>query len=285
MIVTAPFGRTGHLSTRTIFGAAALGSVTQAEADATLEVLLQHGINHIDTAASYGDAELRLGPWMDQHRDKFFLATKTGDRTRQAARDSIQRSLERMRTSQIDLIQLHALIEPQEWETALGPGGALEACIEAREKGYVRFIGITGHTVTIAASHRRALERFDFDSVLFPYSYLQTRHAQYAADVEALLAVCRERNVAVQTIKSLVRAPWGGRPQTTATWYEPLADQPAIDLAAHWVLGNPQVFLNTTGDIHILPKLLDAAERFAGRPAEDVMHAALVEQALAPLFV
>lgn len=284
MIASAPFGRTQHLSTRTIFGAAAFGRVSQAEADATMELLLERGINHIDTAASYGDSELRLGPWMDRHRGHFFLATKTGDRTRAAARESIQRSLERLRTSHIDLIQLHALIDPQEWETALGPGGALEACVEAREQGLVHFIGITGHGLTIAETHRRALERFDFDSVLLPYSYLQLRNRQYAADVDALLAVCRERNVAVQTIKSLVRAPWGDRPATRATWYEPLEAQPAIDQAVHWVLGNPQVFLNTTGDIHLLPQILAAAERYQGRPADAVMDAGLAEQGMAPLF-
>ncbi len=284
MLPLAPFGRTGHLSSRVIFGAAALGAVTQAQADAALDLLLAAGVNHLDTAASYGDSELRLGPWMDHHRARFFLATKTGERTRPAARDSIQRSLERLRTDHVDLIQLHALHDPQEWETALGPGGALEACVEAREQGLTRFIGITGHGLTIAAMHRRALERFDFDSVLLPYSYLQTRHAQYAADVDALLTVCRERNVAVQTIKALVRAPWGGRPQTAATWYEPLTDPDAIALAAHWVLGNPQVFLNSVGDLSVLPTLLDAAARFQGRPSEAAMDAALTQQAMAPLF-
>lgn len=284
MIARAPFGRTGHLSTRTIFGAAAFSSVTQAEADQTMELILQAGLNHIDTAASYGDSELRLGPWMDRHRGHFFLATKTGERTRAAALESIQRSLERLRTSHIDLIQLHALIDPQEWETALGPGGALEACLEARERGWVRYIGVTGHGLTIPAMHRRALERFDFDAVLFPYSYLQLRNPAYAADVEALLTICRERNVAVQTIKSVVRAPWEGRPQTRATWYEPLEVQAAVDSAVHWVLGNPQTFLNTVGDIHLLPKVLDAAARFQARPSDDVMQAALAEHGMAPLF-
>jgi aryl-alcohol dehydrogenase-like predicted oxidoreductase len=207
VIAQALFGRTGHSSSRALFGAAALGRVTQAEADATLDLLLKYGVNHIDTAASYGESELRIGPWMKRHRNAFFLASKTGDRTRQAARESIHRSLERLQTNRLDLIQLHSLSDPIEWKSALGPGGALEACVEAREQGLVRFIGITGHGLTIAAMHRRALDRFDFDSVLFPYSYLQMQNAQYAADAEALLAVCRERNIAVQTIKSLVRQP------------------------------------------------------------------------------
>ena len=171
MIPTESFGRTGHQSTRAIFGAAALSAVTQAEADRTMELLLRFGVNHIDTAASYGDSELRLGPWMERHRADFFLATKTGERDYQAAYDQIRRSLERLRVDQVDLIQLHNLVDPTEWETALGPGGALEAAIQAREEGLVRFIGVTGHGVTVAAMHTRALERFDFDSVLLPYSY------------------------------------------------------------------------------------------------------------------
>jgi predicted aldo/keto reductase-like oxidoreductase len=248
-------------------------------------VLLHHGVNHIDTAASYGDSELRIGPWMKRHRGGFCLATKTEQRTRQAARDSLRRSLDRLQTDSVDLIQLHALSDPKEWEVALGPGGALEACIEARDEGLVRFIGITGHGTTIAAMHRQALERFNFDSVLLPYSYLQMQNPQYAADVEALFAVCRERNVAVQTIKSIVRQPWQGRPQTRATWYEPLEDQPAIEAAVHWVLSNSQVFLNTAGDIHLLPRVLDSASRFVARPSDDVMQAMLAEQTMAPLFV
>ncbi|MGQ0603351.1 MAG: aldo/keto reductase [Anaerolineales bacterium] len=285
MITQAPFGRTGHLSTRAIFGAAALGKVTQAEAEATLDLLLRYGINHIDTAASYGEAELRVGPWMKQHRRQFFLATKTGDRTRKEARESIHRSLERMQTDSIDLIQLHSLSDPKEWEVALGLGGALEACIEAREQDLVRFIGITGHGAVIADMHRRALERFDFDTVLFPYSYVLMQNRQYAADVDALLAVCRERNVAVQTIKAIVRKPWDGRPQTRATWYEPLEDQTALDAAVHWVLGEPQAFLNTAGDIHVLPHVLNAASRFAARPSDEVMQATLAQQEMTPLFV
>ena len=284
MIPKSPFGRSGHMSTRAIFGAAALAKVTQAEADATLDLLLQYGVNHIDTAASYGDSELRVGPWMDHYRAQFFLATKTEERTRQDARESLHRSLERLRTDHVDLFQIHGLSDPQEWEIALGPGGALEAFVEAREQGLVRFIGITGHGTTIAAMHTRALERFDFDSVLFPYSHILMQNPRYAADVEALLAVCETRQVAVQTIKSLVRAPWDVRPEGRATWYEPLEEQAAIDKAAHWVLGNPSVFLNTVADIHILPKVLDAASRFQARPSDAEMRDLTTTQAMAPLF-
>ena len=285
MIPTQPFGRTGHTSTRIIFGAAALGRVTQGEADRTMERVLQNGINHLDTAASYGDSELRLGPWLERQRDRFFLASKTGDRTYQGARDSIRRSLERLRVSQLDLIQLHNLAEPEEWDTAMGPDGALRAAVEAREEGLVRFIGVTGHGLGIARMHLRSLERFDFDSVLLPYNYVLIQNPAYAADFEALVARCTQRNVAVQTIKSITRAPWGDRPHTAATWYEPLEDQADIDRAVSWVLGRPGVFLNTVGDIHVLPKVLDAANRLQRRPTDAEMAAMLQEKHLEPLFV
>ena len=284
MIVQAPFGSTGHESTRTIFGAAALGSLSQAEADPTLELLVEHGVNHIDTAASYGDSELRLAPWLSQHRDRFFLATKTGQRDRDGARDEIRRSLDRLGVDRIDLLQLHNLVDVIEWETALREGGALEAAVEARDEGLVRFIGVTGHGLTVARMHRRSLERFPFDSVLLPYSYVQMRDELYAADFEALAAVCADRGVAMQTIKAITLAPWDGREQTAATWYEPLREQSDIDLAVHWVLGRPGVFLNTVGDVALLPKVLDAAGRFASRPTDETMDELAASRNLVPLF-
>ncbi len=285
MIPKETFGRTGHESTRVIFGAAALSAVTQDEADRTMELLLRSGVNHIDTAASYGDSEPRLGPWMERHRAELFLATKTGERTAQAAYDQIRRSLERLRVDHVDLIQLHNLVDPAEWETALGPGGALEAAIRAREEGLVRFIGVTGHGTTVAAMHARSLERFDFDSVLLPYSYSMMQNPSYAADFEELVARCQQRGVAVQTIKAITRGPWGDRPQTAATWYEPLRDPAAIDRAVHWVLGRPGLFLNTVGDIAVLPQVLDAAGRFRERPSDEVMREIAEQQAMEPLFV
>ena len=285
MIHKQPFGRTGHTSTRAIFGAAALGQVTQAEADRTLEVLLEYGINHIDTAASYGDSELRIGPWMARHRQDFFLATKTQERTYQGAKQEFHHSLERLRVDYVDMLQLHLLVDPDEWETAMGPGGALEALIEAREQGLTRFLGVTGHGVTIAAMHRRSLERFSFDAVLLPYSYVMMQNPRYAADFEALMALCQARGVAVQTIKSLVRRPWEQRPETAPTWYEPLREQAEIDRAVHWVLGRPGIFLNTVADIDLLPKVLDAASRFETRPSDAEMSAQVQRLELAPLFV
>ena len=285
MIEKQSFGRTGHMSTRTLFGAAALGPVTQAEADSTLEVLLGYGVNHIDTAASYGDAELRIGPWMNRYRQHFFLATKTGERTYQQAHEEFRRSLERLRVDQVDLLQLHNLVDPEEWEVAVGPGGVLEAAVEAREEGLVRFIGVTGHGVTAPAMHKRSLERFDFDSVLLPYNYLMMQNPQYAADFEALMALCQERNAAVQTIKSITRREWGDTPRMRNTWYEPLEEQADIDRAVHWLLGRPGIFLNTVGDIHVLPKVLDAASRFQTAPPEEEMRELVARLEMTPLFV
>ena len=285
MIPIQPFGRTGHESTRLLFGAAALGNVSQDEADQTMELIREHGINHIDTAASYGDAELRLGPWMETHRDEFFLATKTGERTRAEAYNEIQRSLERLRTDQIDLIQLHNLVDEEEWRTAFSPGGALEGVVEAKDDGLVRFIGVTGHGVTVAAQHLRSLQEYPFDSVLLPYNFAMSRDERYIADFEELFAACVERGAAIQTIKSITRGPWGDRQPSANTWYEPLTDQDAIDTAVGWVLGREGVFLNTVGDINILPTVIDAAERFSERPNEEQMRGLEAAFGLEPLFV
>ncbi|HZU03070.1 MAG TPA: aldo/keto reductase [Ktedonobacteraceae bacterium] len=284
-IPTQPFGRSGHMSTRTLFGAAALSHVTQEEADRTLEVLLQYGVNHIDVAASYGDAELRIAPWLQQYRKQFFLATKTGMRTAKEAKEELHRSLERMRVDYVDLWQLHNLVDPIEWDIALSPGGAIDAAIEAKQQGLIRAVGVTGHGLQIAATHRRSLERFDFDSVLLPYNYITMQSPYYAENFNALVATCQQRNVAVQTIKSIAYRPWMGRPHTHDTWYEPLEDQKEIDLAVHWVLSRPGIFLNTVGDIHLLPKVLDAASRFQTGPTDEEMQAMVAQLNIEPLFV
>ena len=285
MITRAPFGATGHESSRVVFGGAALGSVTKGDADRTLDLLLAHGVNHIDVAASYGDAELRVATWLRRNPDTFFVATKTGQRTYREAREEIRRSLDRLGVDHVDSLQLHNLVDVIDWETALGPQGALEAAVEAREEGLVRFIGVTGHGLTVPEMHRRSLERFPFDSVLLPYNYVQVQDPYYRERFESLLAVCAERRVAVQTIKSLAWRRWEGRPTTASTWYEPLREQADIDLAVHWVLGRPEVFLLTTGDTEILPRLLDAAERFEERPADERLAALAAERGIEPLFV
>jgi aryl-alcohol dehydrogenase-like predicted oxidoreductase len=284
MIAKQPFGRTGHPSTRIIFGAAALGSVTQAEADETLDLLLSHGVNHIDTAASYGDAELRVGPWMARHRGDFFLATKTGKRTYREAKEELHRSLERLRVDKVDLLQLHCLVDPKEWETAFSEDGAVRAMIEARAEGLVRFLGVTGHGITVAKMHLRSLERFDFDTVLLPYNYAMMSQPAYAADFEALMATCRARNVAVQTIKSLCRRPWPDDRRPWATWYEPFTEDADIARAVGWALEREQVFLNSAADVKLLPKVLMAASALGEAPSPEEMQRFAVKTAQRPLF-
>jgi aryl-alcohol dehydrogenase-like predicted oxidoreductase len=284
MISLRPFGRTGHDSSRVIFGAAAFWWATEEDEERALELLLEHGVNHIDVAPSYGEAELHVGHWMERHRDRFFLATKTGKRTYEEARDELRQSLERLRVESVDLWQLHNLVNPAEWDTAMGPGGALEAAIEARDEGLVRFIGVTGHGVTVAGMHRRSLERFPFDSVLLPCNYPMLQNPAYAADFGALATTCRERDVAMQTIKSLAAGQWGEKQRTTRTWYEPLLEQIDIDRAVHWVLGHEQVFLNSSSDVGLLEKILDAAERYESSPPDAEMEAMIARVAMSPLF-
>jgi predicted aldo/keto reductase-like oxidoreductase len=287
MISRTPFGKTGHQSSRALLGAAAFGQVTQDEADGAIELALRAGVNHIDTAASYGESELRIGSWIKRHQKTFFLATKTGERKAGPAWDQIQRSLERLGVAQVDLIQLHNLVEPEGWQTALGPGGALEAAIRAKEEGLARFIGVTGHGLAAPSQHLAALQRYPFDSVLFPFSYILSTNDTYWATVTALLEACAQRQVAVQTIKAVVRAPWGDRPADAPTWYQPLTDQSDIDLAVHWVLDNPQTFLNTVGDVKLLPKVLDSVERFCATPvapADAAMQAQVERMRMQHLF-
>ena len=293
-IPTLPFGRLGHQSTRTLFGAASLGSVSQKDADRTLDLLMQYGVNHIDVAASYGDAELRIAPWLKRYRDYFFVATKTDKRTARSAKEELQRSLDRMGVDHVDLWQLHNLADPIDWDTALSPGGVVEAAVEAKAQGLIRGIGVTGHGLQIAATHRRSLERFDFDSVLAPYNYITMQNEYYAENFNALVATCHERNVAVQTIKSIAYRPWLGDEHSRTTWYKPLEDQRDIDVAVWWVLSRPGIFLNTVGDINLLPKVLDAASRFEEAMSDAKAGPAMSQEALGeylsklnnvPLFV
>jgi predicted aldo/keto reductase-like oxidoreductase len=285
MIPRQEFGRTGHQSTRVIFGAYALNKATQTEADSILALLQEYGVNHIDTAPMYGDAEKVIGPWLAKHRNGFFVATKTRRRSRLGALDDLKRSLERLRVDYIDLWEMHGLTNPAGWEKVMGPEGALEAFIEARDKGLVRFLGVTGHGDKVPAMHKRSLEHFDFDTVLLPYNYLLMQNSRYAADFNGLVGLCRKRNVAVQTIKSIARRSWGSRPKTYNTYfYEPLETQDAIDKSVHWSLGFPNSFLITAGDMQILPKMLDAANRFEKRPSDTEMNAIVDAFDIQPIF-
>jgi aryl-alcohol dehydrogenase-like predicted oxidoreductase len=284
MIPTLPFGRSGHESTRTIFGAAAFWETSQRDVDATMDLILQNGINHVDTASSYGQSEKLLGDWIRRNGRPFFLATKTGERTKQAAYDQIRRSLDLLHVPQVDMVQLHALHEEPDWATAFGPNGVLEAVIQARDEGLTRFIGVTGHGVPVPEFHLRSLAQFDFDSVLLPYNFVMMQNPLYAEGFNKVLEVCKERNVAVQTIKGITRSPWNDTQQNRTTWYCPLEEQADIDLAVHWILGNPQVFLNTAGDINILPRTLAAAHRFQSRPNDQEMQALTERLKMEPLF-
>ena len=286
MISKLPFGQTGHHSTRTLFGAAALGNVTQEQADATLATLLDYGVNHIDTAASYGEAELRIAPWMPDHRDDFFLATKTEKRSYAESKTQIDDSLRRLNVEQIDLLQLHSLGDEADWNRVFADDGAFKAVIEAKDAGKTRFVGITGHGVDIARLHLRALEIYPFDSVLLPLNYPMSLNAEYMRDFNELRAVCQQRGIAMQTIKAVTRRPWGEQNQTRSTWYQPLEEQDAIDNAVSWLLGNyPEVFLNTVGDVAVLPRVLDAASRFEAAPADETMAEMYEAHEMAPLFV
>ena len=284
MIDRADFGRTGHQSSRVIFGAAALGSMRQDRADTVLAGLAEFGINHIDTAASYGDSELRVAPWMPTHRRSFFLATKTGARDGAGARHSLERSLERLGVDRVDLIQLHNLVEEDEWAIAHGPDGAVEALVRARDEGLVRFLGVTGHGLRIAAMHRRSLQRYDFDSVLFPYNFSLMSNPGYRAEVEGLLAECDARGVAVQTIKAVARRRWVDQADARFSWYEPLHDAGALRRAVAFVLSQPAVFLNSSSDAGLLRSTLEAAAIRADRPSDAELEADVVAHGIQPLF-
>ena len=285
MIETQAFGRTGHDSTRVIFGAAALGAMSQERADQTLEVVREFGINHLDTAASYGDSELRLAPFLADHRGEVFLATKTGERTAPAARRELERSLERLGVDQVDLIQLHNLVEPGEGEVAFGAGGVVEAMVAARDEGLVRFIGVTGHGLRIAERHRASIERFAFDSVLLPYNHLVRSDPTYRAESEALIETCAARGIAVQTIKSIARRRWpeGGTDRRFA-WYQPLPAGPALERAVAYVLGRPGLFLNTSSDATLLRATLETAAADRPAPTDAELDRDVAEHDMAALF-
>lgn len=285
MLPVEAFGSTGHRSTRVIFGAAALGGMSQERADATMRQVAEWGINHIDTAASYGASEDRLVPFLAEHRASVFLATKTGERNGAAARAELERSLERMGVDRVDLIQLHNLVDPDEWDVAFEPGGAVEALAAARDEGLVSHIGVTGHGVPIAGMHLRSLERFDFASVLLPINFIMMDNPIYRADVERLLEVCASRHVAVQTIKSIARGLWADGDTSRFSWYDPLTEAEPIARAVRYVLSHPQMFLNTTSDARLLPMIIEPAQGDLSAPSDDEMRADIDAEGITPLFV
>ncbi len=263
MIPQLQFGRTGHLSSRLIFGAAGLGSCEQPFADEILNFALAQGVNHIDTAASYGDAEEKMAPFLSNHRSEIFLATKTGDRSYQGARDSIRRSLERMGVDSFELIQLHNLTLRDEWELVHSDQGALRALVEAKEEGIVKYVGVTGHGFDVARRHLDSLGEYDYDSVLFPYNFAMLQNERYRDDVERLIATCKERSIAVQAIKTVAKGNWPTEEvkAKSFSWYEPLMEQPDIDLAVAFALSGGDLFINSSSDYRIFRSTIDAISR------------------------
>ncbi|MGO8860764.1 MAG: aldo/keto reductase [Acidimicrobiales bacterium] len=286
MLDLVEFGRTGHCSSRVLFGAAALGRMRQDQADAVLDTLLEFGVNHIDTAAAYGESELRIAPWLTRHRDRFFVATKTDHRTGPDARSSLERSLTRLGVDRVDLIQLHNLVEEEEWRTALGPNGAVEALVRARDEGLVRFIGVTGHGLRIAGMHLRSIERFDFDSVLLPCNFVLWQNDGYRRDAELLMERCAGRRIAVQTIKAVARRRWGDNSAPHHSWYEPVTERAALARAVRWVLSRPGIFLNSSSDTSLLRSILEVASGpdSSARPPDADMHGDVTDLSITPLF-
>jgi aryl-alcohol dehydrogenase-like predicted oxidoreductase len=284
MLTRRAFGATGFESSRVLFGAAALAAMKPARIEQTLELLEREGVNHIDTAAGYGDSELNLAGWLAQHRSDVFLATKTAERGGPEARAGLERSLERMGVGHVDLLQLHNLVDEEGWQTAMGKGGAVEALVQARDEGLVRFIGVTGHGTFAPSMHQRSLDVFEFASVLCPYNFSMMAQPEYAADFESLAAICRERKVALQTIKSLARRRWQATDGPKFSWYEPLTDADAIRRAVHWVLSRDDVFLNSSSDARILEPTLLAAKEMIESPSDRDMQQDSDSFAIEPLF-
>lgn len=286
MIEKMEFGKTGHKSTRTLFGAAAFSNVSQIEADRTMETIFNYGVNHIDTAASYGESEKRLGPWIKKHRKDFFLATKTEMRTKKEALEELYRSFDNLQTDSVDLWQMHVLIDQNEWETAMRIEGAIEAFMQAKSEGLVKFIGVTGHELIAPVMHLKSLKEYDFDSVLLPYNYILMQNAEYKKNFDTLYEIAMEKNIAFQCIKTICRRPWGVDKQNRATWYQPFENQNDIDAALGWAFSKRGTFINTPADINILPMVLEAAEKYNRNVDYESEMVKVAERTeMAPLFV
>jgi aryl-alcohol dehydrogenase-like predicted oxidoreductase len=285
MLQTRRFGRTEHMSTVAIFGAAAFWKISQEQADRVMELVISSGINHIDVAPSYGQAEERLGPWMQRERERFFVGCKTMERTREGAWSELHQSLKRLHCEGFDLYQLHAVTSFDELEAVTAPGGALEALVEAKRAGLIRHIGITGHGVEVPAIFLEALQRFDFDSVTFPLNFVQAGNAKYYQDAKELIRQCRSRDVGVMVIKSIAQGPWGEKEKTATTWYEPFSGMDEIQKGINFVLSHDVTGICTAGDIGLLPLVLEACEKAVPLSLEE--REKLIEdgRAYQPLFV
>jgi aryl-alcohol dehydrogenase-like predicted oxidoreductase len=285
MLQRRRFGRTEHMSTVAIFGAAAFWEISQAEADRVMELVIAAGVNHIDVAPSYGQAEERLGPWMRRERGRFFLGCKTMERTRSGAWDEIHKSLQRLECESFDLYQLHAITSFDELEAVTASGGALEALVEARQAGLIRYIGITGHGVQAPAIYLEALRRFDFDSVTFPLNFVQAGNEEYYAQAAELIRECRARDTGTMVIKSIARGAWGEKEKTHTTWYEPFPGMDEIQPAINFVLSHDITGICTAGDIRLLPLVLEACEKAVPLSLEERTKLIESGRAYQPLFV
>lgn len=285
MLLTRRFGRTEHMSTVAIFGAAAFWEISQEQADRVMEMVISAGVNHIDVAPSYGQAEKRLGSWMRRERERFFLGCKTMERTHAGAWKELHRSLKLLQCEKFDLYQLHAVTSFEELEAVTAPGGALEALVEAKRSGLIRHIGITGHGVDAPAIYLEALRRFDFDTVTFPLNFVQAGNAKYYLDAKELIRQCHSRDVGVMVIKSIAQGPWGEKEKTATTWYEPFSGMDEIQKGINFVLSHDVTGICTAGDIRVLPMVLKACENAVPLSLEE--RAKLIEagRSYQPLFV
>lgn len=271
-IAKRKFGSTGHESSRVIFGAAALGNATPVDVERAFETLLQYGVNHIDTSVSYGKSEKLIGQWLQSHGGDFFLATKIDARSSVDAHKELHRSLEDLAVPRFDLLQMHELVEDADTDTFLGPQGALKVLIEAKEQGLARFVGVTSHGFNAPKIITRCLKEYPFDTVLLPFNYALSVHPEYGPEFSALRSLCRERGVAVQTMKSIARSPWGAVPKNRTTWYRPLEEAADIARAVHWVMAQEDIFLASVGDVNLLPLFLQAAADYSKKPEQGEME-------------
>jgi aryl-alcohol dehydrogenase-like predicted oxidoreductase len=284
MLQTRRFGRTGHMSTVAIFGAAAFWEISQEQADRVMELVIESGINHIDVAPSYGQAEDRLGPWLRRERSRFFVGCKTMERSRDGAWNELHQSLKRLQCESFDLYQLHAVTSFDELEAVTAPGGALEALVQAKQAGLIRHIGITGHGVEAPAIYLEALRRFDFDSVTFPLNFVQAGNAKYYQAAKELIRQCRAKDVGVMVIKSIAQGPWGEKEKTHTTWYEPFSRMDEIQKGINFVLSHDITGICTAGDIGLLPLVLKACENAVPLSPEEREKLIESGRAYQPLF-
>jgi len=272
------------MSTIAIFGAAAFYQISQEDADKTMELIIEAGVNHIDVAPGYGQAEIRIAPWMPRERSRFFLGCKTMERTKEGAWKEMQVSLKRLQTETFDLYQCHAITTMEELDAVTMKGGALEAFVEARREGLTKFIGITGHGAQAPQIYLEALRRFDFDSVLFPLNFVQMANPEFRKYTEELIATCNAKDVGTMVIKSITKGPWGEKQHTATTWYEPFDKMDEIQKGVNFALSYAVTGVCTAGDTRVLPLVLKACENFSQLSKDEMEEMIESGKQYEPLF-